>query len=63
MRNDSVWISIDDTYYFSGLDMLGSHDNGSVGIGTEYYKVIFDNIREYNARAQQIARIERINPF
>jgi len=44
IRNDSVWISIDDTYYFSGLEMLGSHSNGSVGIGTRYYKVMFDNI-------------------
>ena len=40
-----VWVSVDDTYYFSDLDMGGSHSQGSVGIGTEYYKVMFDDIR------------------
>ncbi|MFC1802944.1 hypothetical protein ACFL0D_03140 [Thermoproteota archaeon] len=44
IRNNNVWISIDDTYYFTQLDMLGSHTTGSVGIGTRYYKVMFDNI-------------------
>jgi hypothetical protein len=44
IRGDNVWVSIDDTYYFSNLAMLGSQPNGSVGIGTEYYKVMFDNI-------------------
>jgi hypothetical protein len=39
-----VWISIDDTPYFTNLDMLGDQISGSVGIGTEYYKVMFDNI-------------------
>jgi hypothetical protein len=39
-----VWISIDDTPYFTNLDMLGDRTSGSVGIGTEYYKVMFDNI-------------------
>ncbi len=39
-----VWISIDGTPYFTNLDMLGTQSSGSVGIGTEYYKVMFDNI-------------------
>ena len=39
-----VWISIDDTPYFTNLDMLCDQTSGSVGIGTEYYKVMFDNI-------------------
>lgn len=41
---NSAWISIDDTPYFIDLDMQGSQNSGSVGIGTEYYKVMFDNI-------------------
>jgi hypothetical protein len=41
---NNVWISIDDTPYFTGLDMQGDQLNGMVGIGTEYYKVMFDNI-------------------
>ena len=44
IRGDNVWVSVDDTYYFSNLAMAGSHSQGSVGIGTEYYKVMFDNI-------------------
>jgi hypothetical protein len=39
-----VWISIDGTPYFTNLDMQGTQTSGSVGIGTEYYKVMFDNI-------------------
>jgi hypothetical protein len=39
-----VWISIDGTPYFTNLDMQGTQSSGSVGIGTEYYKVMFDNI-------------------
>lgn len=41
---NNVWISIDDTLYFTGLDMQGDQLNGMVGIGTRYYKVMFDNI-------------------
>ena len=41
---NNVWISIDDTPYFTNLDMRGDQTSGSVGIGTEYYKVMFDNI-------------------
>ena len=44
IRNNNVWISVDDTPYFMNLDMQGTHSSGSVGIGTEYYKVMFDNI-------------------
>ena len=44
IRGDNVWASIDDIYCFSNLAMDGSHSQGSVGIGTEYYKVMFDNI-------------------
>jgi hypothetical protein len=42
--SNNVWISINDTPYFTNLNMLGSQSSGSVGIGTEYYKVMFDNI-------------------
>jgi hypothetical protein len=41
---DSVWISIDENQYFTNLTMLGDQTSGSVGIGTEYYKVMFDSI-------------------
>ena len=42
--NNNVWISINDVPYFVNLDMQGTYLTGSVGIGTEYYKVMFDNI-------------------
>ncbi len=45
IRGDNLWVSIDDSYYFSDLSMVGSQPQGSVGIGTEYYKVMFDDIR------------------
>jgi hypothetical protein len=41
---NDVWISIDSTPYFTALDMQGDQTNGMVGIGTQYYKVKFDNI-------------------
>jgi hypothetical protein len=41
---NNVWISIDDTPYFTGLNMQGDQTSGMVGIGTRYYKVMFDNI-------------------
>ena len=41
---NNVWISIDDIPYFTNLDMQGAHNSGMVGIGTEYYKVMFDDI-------------------
>jgi hypothetical protein len=44
IRSNNVWISMDGTPYFTNLDMQGSQSSGSVGIGTEYYKVMFDNI-------------------
>jgi hypothetical protein len=44
IRSNTVWISINNTPYFTNLNMQGSHSNGSVGIGTEYYKAMFDNI-------------------
>ena len=44
VRSNNVWISIDDVPYFTNLNMQGAHTSGSVGIGTEYYKVMFDNI-------------------
>jgi hypothetical protein len=44
IRSNNVWISVDDTPCFTNLDMQGAHSNGNVGIGTEYYKVMFDNI-------------------
>jgi hypothetical protein len=43
--SNNVWISIDNTPYFTNLNMQGTHFSGSVGIGTEYYKVMFDNIQ------------------
>ena len=42
--SNNVWVSINDVPYFVNVDMQGSHLAGSVGIGTEYYKVMFDNI-------------------
>jgi hypothetical protein len=45
IRGDNVWVSVDDMYYFSNLSMSGSQSQGSVGIGTEYYKVMFDDIQ------------------
>jgi len=44
IRGDNLWVTIDDTPYFSGLAMTGGKSQGSVGIGTEYYKVMFDEI-------------------
>ena len=44
IRSNNVWISVDDNPYFTKLDMQGAHSQGSIGIGTKYYKVMFDNI-------------------
>lgn len=44
IRGNNVWVSVDDTFYFTEHDMLGAHSEGSVGIGTHYYKVMFDDI-------------------
>jgi hypothetical protein len=44
IRGDIVDVSIDDIPYFTSTIMNGSYDYGSVGIGTIYYKAMFDNI-------------------
>lgn len=39
-----AYVSVDDIMYFDGIDMDGPNDDGSVGVGTRYYQVMFDNI-------------------
>ena len=39
-----AYVSVDDILYFDRIDMDGPNDYGSVGVGTRYYQVMFDNI-------------------
>ena len=39
-----VWVTIDDTIFFSSENMNGAFATGNVAIGTSYYKVMFDKI-------------------
>ena len=44
IMGQTVDVTIDDTPYFTGIDLNGALDTGNVAIGTSYYKVMFDNI-------------------
>jgi len=44
IHGEIVDVSINDTLYFNIVIINDAYPSGSLGIGTRYYKVMFDNI-------------------